>query len=111
MSLLGEALLDAARGVFLELAAHRDDAVEWIREVARAPPGVELRAPDGAIYTGVAVVDRGHVILLVAFRHDGPMHTEPPYRPVVTPPPLPRNPRQFLDDFEWDRDGDPFQRR
>ncbi len=44
-------------------------AWNWLKDVADAPPGLELTSPDGATYTGLVFVERSRATLMVAARH------------------------------------------
>ena len=89
------------------------DLVEWLRETARPPDGVELRSRDGTTYTGVVVVERSELVLMIAVAHPPGGSAEPERRPFPGPPQ--RSPSLVHygldpDDPRWDRDGDPFRR-
>ena len=47
------------------------EAFEWLREAAVPPEGVRLHVVDGAAYTGLVIVDRNRVVLMLAARSDG----------------------------------------
>ena len=96
-------------------AAMKALAVEWLRDAARPPSGVELKTNDGSTYSGVVLVERNELRLMIAVRHPpGPVsHPRPPQSPPPAPPrgagsPLAGYPDP--DDPIWDRDGDPFRR-
>ena len=109
--LFGDALLDVARDVCGRVGPRARKAIDWVREAAEPPPGIELRAPDGATYTGFAVLDHSRVVVLLAVRQEAERTSVRP--PIVTPPPSPVYHRPLFDpelDGRWDRDGDPFRR-
>lgn len=88
-------------------------AIRWLQEMAEPPSGLELRSSDGSAYSGVALLERSEVVLLLAVRH--PPGRQPERPPVVTPPPRQHDRplyHQHLDPDSphWDRDGDPFLR-
>ena len=92
------------------------DIVEWLRETSKPPPGVELRSHDGTTYTGVLVVERSELVMMLAVRHPTGTVVEHARPPIVTPPPGSQRTlfRTFSDldpdDPRWDQDGDPFRR-
>ena len=109
--LFGDALLDVARDVYGRVGPKARRAIDWVREAAEPPPGLELKAADGSTYTGMAVLDHGKVLVLLAGRHEPERPSVRP--PLVTPPPSPVYHRPLFDpelDGRWDRDGDPFRR-
>lgn len=67
--LIGEAFIDAIKKSQHRAANRLRDAWTWLRRVAGAPPHVELVSPDGALYTGLVVVDRSRAVVLIALRH------------------------------------------
>ena len=95
------------------MAAQRlQRALDWVREHSEPPDGVELRAADGSVYTGVAIIERNDIVILWAVRHPATIIERPA-------PPAPRSPMQRSlgmpsypdpDSPYWDRDGDPFRR-
>ena len=70
-------------------------AIEWVRDAAEPPAGIELRSPDGSTYTGFAVVDHSRVVVLLAVRHEPDRAAVKP--PVITPPPSPVYHRPLFD--------------
>ena len=68
---LGDALLDLVRQATMDAPRRIETALEWLREHAQPPYGLKVVAPDGATYSGLAVLDRSNVVLLLAARHDG----------------------------------------
>jgi hypothetical protein len=48
------------------------EVVNWLGDFGQPPPGIELFAPDGRKYTGVALVIQGEVELLFAVAPLGP---------------------------------------
>lgn len=106
--LLGEALEGAAGRHSERWAQTKASMLEWLREAAQPPSGVELKTADGATYTGFIVVDRNELVMMLAVRHPtGPL--APPNPPTMISP-APRNApppyRGFPDpdDPVWDRD-------
>jgi hypothetical protein len=86
---LGDALLDLVQQAASEASPKVKQAVAWLREHAEPPEGVKLQSPDGTLYSGVAILDRNNVIVLLAARH--PTTAITPHRdPVPIPPPRPR---------------------
>lgn len=74
--LLGDAILDIVAEGRDRAAPHAEAALRWLREAAHPPPGVALHASDGAIYTGIVLVDRGRVVVMLAFRDDRSRETD-----------------------------------
>ena len=97
VQLLGEALLDACDRCSAAMAEQTEAAFEWLREHAEPPEGVELRAPDGSIYTGVVIVERSRAVLMLALRHPTfaaePRPAPSPYQPP--PPPVQSSYQQY----------------
>jgi hypothetical protein len=69
--LLVDALLAAWRGIRERLSWRAQPVVDWVRDAAQPPVGVTLTAPDGSVYTGIAVVERNRLVVLFAFRERG----------------------------------------
>jgi hypothetical protein len=67
--LIGEAFIDAIQRSRHRTVERARAVWQWLREVGEPPDGVELVAPDGARYTGVAVLERSRVVLIFAVRH------------------------------------------
>lgn len=67
--LIGEAFIDAVQRSRHRTVERARAVWQWLREVGEPPDGVELVAPDGARYTGLAVLDRSRVVLIFAVRH------------------------------------------
>ena len=112
--LLGEALLKTIRSHKSRISERSRQMIDWLREVAEPPDGVELKSKDGSSYTGFVVVERNELVMMLAVRHP-PGHTPPapPRPPSVTPPQRERPLYQGMldpDDPQWDRDGDPYRR-
>ena len=72
--LLAEGLLGCFDRLVLRLRPTGSGLLEWLREIARPPPGVELRAADGSQYTGLAMFERNRVIVMIAVANG---HTTP----------------------------------
>lgn len=78
MSLLAAAILavwDRVRG---EVSDRISTSFVRLRDAAEPPVGIVLSAPDGSVYTGVSIVERNKVILLLAYREYGPPRASPP---------------------------------
>lgn len=109
---LGDALLELVHQSAARATPHVRNAVAWLREQAEPPEGVKLVSPDGTLYSGVAIVDRNDVIVLLAARH-APV-AGPRRDPVPIPAPSPR--RFFEPEPSYDDPGDgwppdPFRTR
>ncbi len=68
LGLIVEFLGEALEAASARIANRRSRTVEWLREVTRPPPGLQLHAPDGSIYTGIVVFDSNRAIVVVALR-------------------------------------------
>ena len=100
---LGEALLELVQQAACEASPKVRQAVAWLRDQAQPPEGVKLQTPDGALYSGVAIVDRNAVVVLLAAKN--PSGTAPPERdPIPMPSPHPR--RFFEPEPGYDDPGD-----
>ncbi len=109
---LGEGLVQAFRGLRRAVGEASEQTVDWLREVAQPPPGVRLTSPDGSTFTGIVLVERSDVVVMLAARHDpGVSGPRTPEAPSSSPSPThgltlaerldPNHPR-------WDRDINPF---
>ena len=110
--LLGEALLRLA-GRISQVMPAAARMLESLRERAEPRPGIVLYAADGAIYTGLVLVDRNQPVAMLVFRHEG--SKQPDRSPDVTPSArrLFHEPSSYgRDEGPW-REGDdvPFWRR
>jgi hypothetical protein len=90
--LVAQALLEAVDRNRDLLAEKARTAGRWLREQAEPPDGVELRTRDGGVYTGLVVVERNDVVLMLAVKHPT-IVTErrppsEPYQPYRPPRPL-----------------------
>ena len=107
---IGSALVDAFRRRRPALAHRAEAALEWLREAAEPPRGIELRSADGGVYTGFVIVDRNKPILMLAVRLPAGPALE--RTPLVTPPPIQRplygQDRLDPDEPIWDRDVNPY---
>ena len=110
--LLGEALLGLAERASRKAPA-AGQVLHALRERARPRPGAVLYAADGAIYTGLVLVDRNQPVAMLVFRHEG---SKQPDRTSDVTPPARRLFHEPLshgrDEGSW-REGDdiPFWRR
>jgi hypothetical protein len=68
IGLIVEVLGQAIDAVASRISHERSRTVEWLREVTRPPPGVQLHAPDGSIYTGMIVFDSNRAVVVLALR-------------------------------------------
>ena len=73
MEFVGGILAEAFIKAIERCRHHSVDGAEttwrWLQQIAEAPPGLILVAPDGAKFTGLVIVDRSRVVMLVAIRH------------------------------------------
>lgn len=110
--LIGEALLDAIDQSRSAMAAKAKAALGWLRENAEPPDGVELRSQDGSVFSGIALLERNRVVLMLAVRQP----TITVERQSTLAPPPHQHPFAVhtslvdRDSSVWDRDGDPFRR-
>jgi len=98
-------------GLMMRLRPTANLAVEWLRETAQPPPGLELRSTDGSLFTGVAAFERNKLVFMLAVRSGAP--TRPPFEPAYRPAPAPAY-QARLHDFDEAGDGwpeDPFLTR
>ena len=111
--LIGDALLDAVRRGQERIGAFADLLLEWLREAARPPRGVELRSDDGATFTGVVLVQSSRVVLMLATR-DAPCACAESSSGLSpnSPQRLPFGGPYGLDPHApgWDRDANPLRR-
>ena len=92
--------------------------VGWIRDSARPPPGIVVRTVDGTVYTGLALLERNNVIVLLAVGERSPGNAQQPSPPrYAERPPDPEPPRyrgsmslwehehrqRLQDDDDWPR--------
>ncbi len=112
---LAEGLLALFDRLVTKLRPDVDRALDWLRDTATPPTSLEFRASDGALYTGVVVLERSRAILMLAVRNaqvPAPAPAfQPAYRPPASPAPSPAYQRR-LHDLDEDGDGwppdDPF---
>ena len=110
--LLGEALVAAFRNLRHALRDASEQTLAWLREMAQPPPNVRLTSEDGTTFTGVVLVERSDVVVMLAARHPP---TFPHQRAPKSPPPYPRGGMTLADQLDpddprWDRDINPFHR-
>ena len=68
IGLIVEILGQAIEAVTSRISHERSRTVEWLREVTRPPPGLQLHAPDGSIYTGMVIFDSNRAVVVLALR-------------------------------------------
>lgn len=110
--LLGEALLGLAERMVRRMAM-TVEVLQSLREHAQPRSGAVLHSADGALYTGLVLVDRNKPVAMLVFRHEG--SKQPERTPDVAPPSrmlFNEPPSYGRDDGPW-REGDdiPFWRR
>lgn len=102
---LAEGLLAVFDRLITKFRPTTDRAIDWLRDTATPPTSLEFRASDGALYTGLVVLERSRAVLMLAVR-SGQAPTpapafQPAYRSPVSPSPSPAyQPR--LRDFDDD---------
>lgn len=110
--ILGEGLVEAFRSVRRAFAEVSDETLVWLRRAARPPADLRLTSPDGATFTGMVLVERSDVVVMLAARHN-PGIPVPPTAPPASPAPgrgLTLAERLDPDDPIWDRDVNPYHR-
>lgn len=111
--LLSDAIIRILDRVARKIAGGAARVLHALAEHAEPRSGVVLYASDGAVYTGVVLVERNQPVAMLVFRHEGTKQPDRP--PVVTPPPrtLFEQPSYGRDDAQHWREGDdvPFWRR
>ena len=106
-SAIGDALLGTAEWAWPKLKSGAD-VFERLVQAAKPEPPMTLRTLDGELVTGLAVMNRGQVLIFVGVREHATssMH--------AAPAPPPHRPRSlYQDDLpEWARDPqlDPYRR-
>lgn len=114
--LFGDAVDAVTRRKWEGWVAMKTLLVEWLRDVAQPPAGVELKTDDGSSYSGVVLIERNELRLMIAVRHPpGPVSHAGRSHSQVSAPAPPRDLSPLTgypdpDDPIWDRDGDPFRR-
>ena len=112
--LFGEAVRTVARQGWERWPVAKMWVLDWLRDAAQPPAGVELRTTDGSTYTGAALFEANQLKVFVAIRHPSgtisPSHI--PRHRAATPTVRGASPLGFPDpdDPRWDRDGAPFRR-
>ncbi|WP_437763398.1 hypothetical protein WMF27_41185 [Sorangium sp. So ce281] len=66
--LIGEALLELIRQGLPQRVPTAAELLDWLREAATPPTGVELFSADGAAFTGIVIVDRNRPVFVLAAR-------------------------------------------
>ena len=66
MEPLAEGLLLSLDDIIGRISPHAERALDWLRVAAQPPPGVELRATDGTLFTGLALFERNKIIVMIA---------------------------------------------
>jgi hypothetical protein len=107
--LVGEALLELLRQGLPRRMPTAAEMLDWLREAATPPPGVELFSADGAAFTGIVIVDRNRPIVMLAARQ-APARRMPasPSMPPIAPhhgPPYGQRALFDEDDEPYWRDG------
>ncbi|WP_437723728.1 hypothetical protein [Sorangium sp. So ce861] len=105
--LIGEALLELFRQGLPRRVPTAAEMLDWLREAATPPPGVELFSADGAAFTGVLIVDRNRPIVMLAARQ-APARRMPASPPA--PPSSPRYDSPYGQRSLFDEDDEPYWR-
>lgn len=100
-AVLAEGLLAVLDRVLLRMNPNLDRAFDWLRDAATPPADLEFKASDGALYTGLVVLERSRVILMLAVRGPVSQPTPPRYEPPRYVP-QPVRPREMFDDDPGD---------
>lgn len=116
--LIGDELIRAIERNRHRIGSQAEQVLEWLRKVSEPPRGLELRAIDGARYSGAIVVQGNRIVLAWLVRH-------PAMPPTPGPSPMPASPTYGSrtqttlatrfgsgelspDDPIWDRDWNPY---
>ena len=83
--IIGAPLIDILKSRRPGLRRHAATAVGWLRDRCEPPEGVELRSHDGSSYTGLVVVERNELVMMIAVKHPASFEAQRP--PVITPAP------------------------
>ena len=109
--LLGEALFTALRDLRHAIRAASDEAVAWLRTAAQPPPNLRLVSDDGSTFTGMVLVERSDVVVMLAARHTPAFTPRAERQPSrVARPGMSLAQRLDPDDPRWDADVNPFHR-
>ena len=107
---IGDALIAAVEWAWPRMWSRAEEVFDRVVEAAKPHPPMTLRTLDGELVTGLAVMNRGQVLIFVGVRE--PSTTTSSSRAV--PPPVHHSPRSlYQDDLpEWARDPqlDPYRR-
>jgi hypothetical protein len=68
IGLVVEILGEAIEAVSARVGHRSSRTVQWLREATRPPPGLQLHAPDGSMYTGMVLFDSNRAVVVVALR-------------------------------------------
>ncbi|MCL4750441.1 MAG: hypothetical protein KJ015_09785 [Myxococcales bacterium] len=110
--LIGDELIRALDRNRRRLDQQAERFCEWLREVSEPPRGLELRAVDGARYSGAVVVQSNRIVLAWLVRHPalppsgGPPPASPTFASRTQAPLVTRFGQGDIDadDARWDRD-------
>ncbi len=86
---LAEGLLVVFDRLLNRLRPGADRAIDWLRDTATPPASLEFRASDGALYTGIVVLERSRAILMLAVRSAQVPAAAPAFQPAYRPPASP----------------------
>ena len=109
--LLGEALVAALRDLRQALGSASEETLTWLRNAAHPPPNLRLISDDGSTFSGMVLVERSDVVVMLAARHTPVFSSSP--RPEPSPARqrgLSLPDRLDPDDPVWDRDVNPYHR-
>ena len=93
-----------------------DRFIDWVRDSSEPYNGLELRSPDGALYTGLAMLERSRVVLMLAIRVGQAPSSTPLPNPTRYDPPARFDPapsshsRDLFDDPGDGWPADPYHR-
>jgi hypothetical protein len=110
IELVGEALLELLRQGLPRRMPPAAELLDWLREAATPPPGVELFSADGAAFTGIVIVDRNRPVVMLAARQGAAPRTQtspsiPPSSARYSHPPYGQRSLFADDDEPYFRDG------
>ena len=65
---LAEGLLAVFDDLLVRLRPSTEEMLEWLREAAEPPTGVEIRSSDGSLFTGIALFERNRIVVMFAVK-------------------------------------------
>lgn len=78
---LGDTLVTLLERAHRRIPSRAREAVEWLADATRPPPGLSLHADDGSVYTGLVFVKDSRPVAMLAVRTGSERTNAPPPRP------------------------------